>query len=87
MIVARHTEVEEMVTVIERDAHLQVTKLTGPIDLAFIDADKGGYVDYLGKLLPRIRPRGLLLAHNVYMVPDYVKARNHQTGHGNHPFS
>jgi len=66
--------VEEMVTVVEGDAHLQVTRLIGPIDLAFIDADKGGYVDYLGKLLPRIRPRGLLLAHNVDMVPDYVKA-------------
>ena len=66
--------VEEMVTVIEGDAHLQVTKLTGPIDLAFIDADKGGYVDYLEKLLPRIRSRGLLLAHNVDMVPDYIKA-------------
>jgi caffeoyl-CoA O-methyltransferase len=66
--------VEDLVTVIEGDAHLEVTKLIGPIDLAFIDADKGGYVDYLGKLLPRIRPRGLLLAHNVDMVPDYVKA-------------
>jgi hypothetical protein len=31
-----------------------------PFDFAFIDADKG-YVDYLGKLLPRIGPRGLLL--------------------------
>ena len=66
--------VEKLVTVIEGDAHLEVTKLSGPIDLAFIDADKGGYVDYLGKLLPRIRPGGLLLAHNVDMVPDYVKA-------------
>jgi predicted O-methyltransferase YrrM len=66
--------VEGMVTVIEGDAHLQFTKLTGPIDLVFIDADKGGYVDYLGKLLPRVRARGLLLAHNVDMVPDYVKA-------------
>lgn len=62
-----------MVTVIEGDAHLQVTKLTGPIDLAFIDADKGGYVDYLTKLLPNIRPHGLILAHNVDMVPDYIK--------------
>lgn len=66
--------VEEMVTVIEGDAHLEITKLNGPIDFAFIDADKGGYVDYLHKLLPHIRPRGLLLAHNVDMVPDYIKA-------------
>jgi len=33
-----------------------------------------GDVDYLGKLLPRIRLRGRLLAHNLDMVPDYVNA-------------
>jgi hypothetical protein len=42
--------------------------------LPFIDADKGGYVDYLNKLLPLVKPGGLILAHNVDMVPDYVKA-------------
>jgi len=66
--------VEKIVTVIEGDAHEQVSKLKGPIDVAFIDADKGGYVDYLNKLLPLVRPDGLILAHNVEMVPDYVKA-------------
>ena len=30
-----------MATVIGGDAHLHVTRLTGPIDLAFIDADEG----------------------------------------------
>ena len=43
-------------------------------DVVFIDADKEGYVDYLNKLLPLVRPGGLILAHNVDMVPDYVKA-------------
>jgi len=66
--------VEKMVTVVEGDAHEQVAKLKGPIDIAFVDADKGGYVDYLNKLLPLIKPGGLILAHNVDMVPDYVKA-------------
>jgi caffeoyl-CoA O-methyltransferase len=50
-----------------------VRKLKGPIDVAFIDADKSGYVDYLNKLLPLVKPGGLILAHNVDMVPDYVK--------------
>ena len=63
-----------MVTVVEGDAHEQVAKLKGPIDIAFVDADKGGYVDYLNKLLPLVKPGGLILAHNVDMVPDYVKA-------------
>jgi len=66
--------VAEMVTVIEGDAHEQVTKLKGPVDLVFIDADKGGYIDYLNKLSPLVRPGGLILAHNTDMVADYVKA-------------
>jgi caffeoyl-CoA O-methyltransferase len=70
----RQAGVEKMVTVIEGDAHEQVAKLKGPIDIAFIDADKGGYVDYLNNLLPLVKRGGLILAHNVEMVPDYVKA-------------
>jgi caffeoyl-CoA O-methyltransferase len=35
------------------------------VDLAFIDADKGGYIDYWNELVPRVRPGGLLLADNV----------------------
>jgi caffeoyl-CoA O-methyltransferase len=34
------------------------------IDLAFIDADKGGYPAYVELLLPRLRPGGLLLLDN-----------------------
>jgi caffeoyl-CoA O-methyltransferase len=35
-----------------------------PIDLVFIDADKGGYASYFDELLPRVRPNGLLLVDN-----------------------
>src|SRR4029077_12690274 len=65
--------VEKMVTVVEGDAHERVAELKGPVDVAFLDADKGGYVDYLNKILPLVRPGGLILAHNMSMVPDYVK--------------
>ncbi|MDJ0852961.1 MAG: class I SAM-dependent methyltransferase [Myxococcota bacterium] len=34
-------------------------------DLAFIDADKGGYIDYYEEILARLRPGGLVLADNV----------------------
>ncbi|HET6794408.1 MAG TPA: class I SAM-dependent methyltransferase, partial [Acidimicrobiales bacterium] len=34
------------------------------IDFAFVDADKPGYLDYYGELVPRLRPGGLLLADN-----------------------
>ena len=44
--------VDHLITMVEGDAHEGVTKLTGPVDLVFIDADKDGYLDYLNKLLP-----------------------------------
>lgn len=34
------------------------------VDLAFIDADKAGYPDYVEQLLPRLRRNGLLLLDN-----------------------
>jgi caffeoyl-CoA O-methyltransferase len=66
--------VGKIVTSLEGDAHEQIAKVKGPVDVAFIDAEKPGYVDYLNKVLPLVRPGGLILAHNVESVPDYVKA-------------
>jgi predicted O-methyltransferase YrrM len=69
--------VDHLITQVEGDAHQEVTKLTGPIDLVFIDADKDGYVDYLNKLLPLVRPGGLVVAHNMRVPPpdpQYIKA-------------
>jgi len=70
----KEANADGLVTIVEGDAHEQVAKIKAPVDLAFIDADKEGYVDYLNKLLPKVRPGGLILAHNLDMVPDYVKA-------------
>ena len=39
--------------------------LDGAYDLAFIDADKGGYPDYLEHALRLVRPGGLIVADNV----------------------
>ena len=38
--------------------------LEGPFDLAFIDADKGGYVDYYEAILPKLAPSGVIAADN-----------------------
>jgi caffeoyl-CoA O-methyltransferase len=69
--------VSDMITLVEGDAHETVSKLKGPIDLVFIDADKDGYADYLKKLLPLVRPGGLICAHNInsrQANPEFVKA-------------
>ena len=69
--------VEQIVTVVEGDAHETVTRLKEPIDILFIDADKAGYPDYLNKLLPLVRPGGLILADNVSRPspsPAFLKA-------------
>ena len=34
-------------------------------DIAFIDADKTGYIDYYGLILPQLRCNGLIIADNV----------------------
>ena len=41
-----------------------VSALEGPFDLVFIDADKGGYVDYYETVLPKLAPTGLVVADN-----------------------
>jgi len=70
--------VDKLVTLVEGDAHKTVTKLKEPIDIVFIDADKDGYLDYLDKLLPLVRPGGLILAHDTtdvaLQMQDYLKA-------------
>ena len=70
--------VDKLVTLIEGNAHEKVAQLKGPIDIVFIDADKDGYLDYLHKLLPLVRPGGLILAHNTTDVAsrmqDYLEA-------------
>jgi len=41
-----------------------IAELPGPFDLVFIDADKTGYMDYFEAVLPKLAPRGLILADN-----------------------
>lgn len=69
--------VDSLITVIVGDAHETAKNLKGPIDIVFIDADKEGYRDYLDKVLPHVRPGGLILAHNIGRIgqnPDYMRA-------------
>ena len=66
-----------IITIVMGDAHETVMKLKDPIDLLFLDADKEGYLDYLNKLLPLVRPGGLIVAHNINQRqahPPFIKA-------------
>jgi caffeoyl-CoA O-methyltransferase len=44
--------------------------LDGPFDLAFIDADKEGYVDYYEAILPKLSPDGVIAADNTLFGSD-----------------
>jgi predicted O-methyltransferase YrrM len=68
--------IADRITIVMGDAHENVTALKDGIDFVFIDADKEGYVDYLNKLLPKVRPGGLIVAHNTKMtgVDKYIEA-------------
>lgn len=44
------------------------------LDLAFIDADKEGYVSYWDELVPRMRPGGVILADNTLWSGRVVTA-------------
>jgi len=47
------------------DAREAVHAIEGPIDFAFIDADKPGYIHYWDVLVDKLRPGGLLVVDNV----------------------
>lgn len=46
-------------------------------DLAFIDADKGGYIGYWDEVVPRIKPGGTILVDNTFSHGRVIDAANH----------
>jgi caffeoyl-CoA O-methyltransferase len=55
----------EMVELIQGDAHEIIETLDGPFDLVFVDAWKFDYLRYYEAVLPKLAPRGVLIADNV----------------------
>lgn len=47
-----------------------IARLDGPFDLAFIDADKAGYVDYYDAIFPKLSAEGVILADNTLVGSD-----------------
>ena len=53
------------ITLMEGPALDSLKTLSGPLDMAFIDADKENYWNYYEAILPMIRPGGLIVVDNV----------------------
>jgi predicted O-methyltransferase YrrM len=58
-----------------QDAREGLRELDGEFDLAFIDGVKTQYSNYFDGVLPRLRPRGLLVVDNVLMDGTVAEGR------------
>jgi predicted O-methyltransferase YrrM len=61
----RKAGLSDIVTVLTGDAFSVIPELEGEFDFVFLDAWKRDYKHFLDVMLPRLRPHGLFLAHNV----------------------
>jgi caffeoyl-CoA O-methyltransferase len=73
----------DVVTVIPGDAFVQIPKIEGEFDFVFLDAWKRDYKRFLDLVLPRLKVRGLFLAHNV--VNKQSEMRDFLTAINNDP--
>lgn len=66
----------DRVDVVPGRAAETIATLPGPFDLVFLDADRPSYLTYLELVLPRVVPRGLIVADNVtshaHELGDYL---------------
>lgn len=56
--------VADRITSLVGDAHQVAKTVAGPLDMAFLDAEKGNEIDYFNTIFPKLRPGGFLLLHN-----------------------
>ena len=72
----RRAGLANVVTVVSGDAFKEIPKLAGEFDFVFLDAWKRDYKRFFDMVFPRLRPRGLFLAHNVVNkqseMPDFL---------------
>jgi len=56
----------DRIELIEGDAREALVRLPGPFDLVWIDAWKPDYPRYLELVLPKLAPRGIIVADNLF---------------------
>jgi predicted O-methyltransferase YrrM len=68
---------DKWIEIVIGDAHKEIGKVVGPIDLVFSDADKEGYLTYFKELGPKLRAGGIYISDNMAIPapdPDYIRA-------------
>jgi predicted O-methyltransferase YrrM len=61
----RRAGLSDVVTVVAGDAFVEIPKIVGEFDFIFLDAWKRDYKRFFDLTFPRLKTRGLFLAHNV----------------------
>jgi predicted O-methyltransferase YrrM len=69
----RRAGVADLVTVVAGDAFREIPRLSGGFDFVFLDAWKPDYRRFFELVVPRLRPGGLFLAHNVINKADEMR--------------
>jgi len=68
-VARRHIDASALgdrIDLIEGDARETLPRLEGPFDLVWIDAWKADYPWYLELVLPKLGPRGIIVADNLF---------------------
>jgi predicted O-methyltransferase YrrM len=71
--------VADRIELVEGDALQTLPALEGTFDLAFVDATKQEYGDYLGMLEPKLAPRGLIVIDNTLMSGEVALGEDADT--------
>src|SRR5260370_19826071 len=70
-------KLEDQIKVIKGDAMEILSKLPGPFDLVFLDAEKTQYLDYLKAVEDKLHQRIVVVADNVGVFPDQMQKHLH----------
>jgi predicted O-methyltransferase YrrM len=69
----RAAGVDQAADVLLGDAHQTLRDVEGPIDMVLLDGWKDGYLDILQLLKPKLRPRAMVLADNIFRFKRALK--------------